>query len=278
MLAVHCNGLIKVDTEIIDTNLISIVTLIAYLLVASAFYYLYTKGSANQKPIINSLAFVPLALHGYLLHLMIDTELGQNLAYFILVSMIFWVMSLFVVLSNYRRQLSLLLIFLMPLSALAVFLAEYFAGSYFIDASAPKLLIHSLLSIATISMLGVASAQALFVAKLDKNLKTNIAPSSGTPALQDMEKFLYLMLNISFCLLSLTILSAIIFFAGGDEKVSLHKPILSSLSWLVVAAFIYGRFKYGWRAMTAVRFTLSSFVLLLVAYFGTRTMFTSILG
>ena len=49
-----------------------------------------------------------------------------------------------------------------------------------------------------------------------------------------------------------------------------RKTILSCLSWIVFAILLFGRWRFGWRGRTAVRWTLSGFALLGLAYFGSR--------
>jgi len=41
---------------------------------------------------------------------------------------------------------------------------------------------------------------------------------------------------------------------------------------------LIGRWKYGWRGRTAVRWTLSGFITLLIAYFGSKYVLEIILG
>ena len=42
------------------------------------------------------------------------------------------------------------------------------------------------------------------------------------------------------------------------------------LSWLIFAALLAGRWLYGWRGRTALRWTLAGFVMLVLAYVGSR--------
>ena len=42
------------------------------------------------------------------------------------------------------------------------------------------------------------------------------------------------------------------------------------LSWLIFAALMWGRWRHGWRGRLAVRWTLAGFVLLLLAYVGSK--------
>jgi ABC-type uncharacterized transport system permease subunit len=41
---------------------------------------------------------------------------------------------------------------------------------------------------------------------------------------------------------------------------------------VVFAILLFGRWRFGWRGRTAVRWTLSGFALLLLAYFGSRVV------
>ena len=49
-----------------------------------------------------------------------------------------------------------------------------------------------------------------------------------------------------------------------------HKTVFAVLSWLIFAWLLAGRWRYGWRGRTALRWTLSGFVMLLLAYVGSR--------
>ena len=49
-----------------------------------------------------------------------------------------------------------------------------------------------------------------------------------------------------------------------------HKTVLSLTAWLVFAVLLWGRFQFGWRGRTAIRWTLSGFAVLLLAYFGSK--------
>ena len=273
MSRVQCNERFPVDTAIITT-----ITIIAYLVITTGYFRLLSTRDRRVKSVLNTLTILPLALHGYELHHLIDTGSGQNLAYFNLLSMTLWLIAIIVLGFNFKKQLSRLMLLVLPLCALSLLLIHFVPGEYVVDASSPGFLIHTLISLATLSILGVASAQALFVSRLDKQLKSNSAPGENVPALQDMESFLYGLIYASFAFLTLTIASALIFLTGGTGSVSLHKPVLSVIAWLVLGYFIYGRIRFGWRAMTAVRFTLSGFILLFLAYFGTRTVLEFILG
>ena len=92
------------------------------------------------------------------------------------------------------------------------------------------------------------------------------------PALLTMEKLLFRLIGFGFGLLTLTVLSGIFFseqLFGTPFKWD-HKNIFTLLSWLLFGALLAGRAWRGWRGKTALRFTLTGFATLLLAYVGSR--------
>jgi len=57
-----------------------------------------------------------------------------------------------------------------------------------------------------------------------------------------------------------------------------HKTVFAVLSWLAFGGLLAGRWLYGWRGRTALRWTLTGFVLLVLAYVGSRFVLEVILG
>ena len=57
-----------------------------------------------------------------------------------------------------------------------------------------------------------------------------------------------------------------------------HKTILSIAAWLVFAILLVGRWRFGWRGRTAIRWTMSGFVTLLLAYLGSKWVLEILLG
>ncbi len=49
-----------------------------------------------------------------------------------------------------------------------------------------------------------------------------------------------------------------------------HKTVFTLLSWLTFGVLLLGRYLKGWRGRVALRWTLSGFALLLLAYTGSR--------
>jgi len=92
------------------------------------------------------------------------------------------------------------------------------------------------------------------------------------PALLTMERLLFRLIAFGFSLLTLTVLSGFVFSEQlfGTAFRWDHKTVFTLLSWLLFGALLAGRVWRGWRGKTALRFTLTGFATLLLAYVGSR--------
>ena len=136
------------------------------------------------------------------------------------------------------------------------------------------------------STLTIAAFHAVLMALQESRLHTRAAGASWLggaldqlPALLTMEKLLFRLIWIGFVLLSLTVLSGIVFseeLFGRPLKWD-HKSVFALLSWLLFAALLAGRRWRGWRGKTALRFTLAGFATLVLAYVGSRFVLEVIL-
>jgi ABC-type uncharacterized transport system permease subunit len=92
-----------------------------------------------------------------------------------------------------------------------------------------------------------------------------------------MESLLFEMIGAGFALLTLALVSGFAFLEDMLAQHLVHKTVLSTLAWLVFGALLIGRFRYGWRGKTAIIWTLSGFVILILAYVGSKAVLELIL-
>ena len=95
-----------------------------------------------------------------------------------------------------------------------------------------------------------------------------------------MEHLLFRILWAGFTLLTLTLMSGMLFseeLFGKALQLS-HKTVFALISWGIYAALLGGRLRYGWRGRTAIRWTLSGFMALLLAYIGSKFVLEIVLG
>jgi ABC-type uncharacterized transport system permease subunit len=87
-----------------------------------------------------------------------------------------------------------------------------------------------------------------------------------------LEKVLFRLIWAGFVLLTLTLVTGV----WVTEQLprpgaySDHKTVLAVLSWLMFGGLLVGRQLYGWRGRAALRWVLAAFVVLLLAYVGSR--------
>jgi ABC-type uncharacterized transport system permease subunit len=100
------------------------------------------------------------------------------------------------------------------------------------------------------------------------------------PPLLTLETLLFRMIGVGFLFLTLTLVTGVAFsetLFGRALRLD-HKTVFALLSWVIFAWLLAGRLRYGWRGRTALRWTLSGFVMLLLAYVGSRFVLEVLLG
>ena len=141
------------------------------------------------------------------------------------------------------------------------------------------MLSHILLSILAFSLISIAALQALFLAYQNHQLKHKNPTGlvSKLPPLQTMEMLLFELLWVGITLLSLSILSGILYLQNIFAQHLVHKTVLSIIAWCVFAVLLWGRHYSGWRGSTAIRGTLVGFAFLVLSYFGSKFVLELIL-
>ncbi len=237
----------------------------------------------------------PLALHGWGLAqaLFVAPELrfgfAQALSAMLFLGVaIYWVESLFLPLDGFEPLL-------LPLAALAVPLPALFPGLAGSAGSAStEFRIHLALAMAAYSVFTIAMLHAVLMALVERRLHRlhRAAPGAAPvkerfsgplvhmPPLLTLERLLFRLIAIAFALLTLTLATGAIHSEAlfGRALRFDHKTVFALLSWATFAALLAGRYLYGWRGRTALRWTLAGFVMLLLAYVGSRFVLEVILG
>ncbi len=132
--------------------------------------------------------------------------------------------------------------------------------------------VHIFSALLAYSMLIIAAIQAVLLAYQHNHLH-NHCPNAflrALPALQDMDRLLFRFISVGVALLSVALVSGFIYLDNLFGRHVIHKNVLSILAWLVFSALLFGRWRYGWRGISAVRWTLSGFGILMLAFFGTK--------
>ncbi len=185
------------------------------------------------------------------------------------------------ILSCLTRPLHSLGIVVFPLAAMSVLTELNMPSSHTVpplSVNAP-LLGHILASMLAYAVLSLAAAQAILLTVQDQCLRRH-RPNGfirSLPPLQTMESVLFELIVLGFMLLSLALLLGLTNLHDMFAQQVAHKTILSVLAWVVFAGLLWRRWQGGWRGHTAIRWTLSGFSLLLLAYFGSKVVLELIL-
>lgn len=187
-------------------------------------------------------------------------------------SIVAWLMAFLAMLGGFKWQQAHPGIAIYPLVALILMFRVDAPSTSATALSDPALEWHILLSLMSYSLLTLSAITAIVLGIQEKQLHHH-KPSGWLrrlPPLQSTEKALFQLLYAGFALLTLGLITGFIFLNDLFAQQLLHKTVLSIAAWLIFGGLIFGRLRYGWRSQTAVRWTLSGFVFLLLAYIGTK--------
>lgn len=226
-------------------------------------------------------AALALLLHGALLYQGIVTDSGLNLGFSNAASLTAWVIVAVLLVAALGKPLASLGIFVLPLAALTIVLSLAWPA----HRPAPEgfglgVDVHILVSLLAYSMLSIAAFQAILLAFQEHRLRHK-RPGRimlRLPPLQVQESLLFQLIGLGFFLLSLSLVSGMMFVEDMFAQHLAHKTILSVIAWLVFGVLLWGRWRYGWRGRTAIWWSLGGFFTLMLAYFGSKLVLEIVLG
>lgn len=262
-----------------------------YLGLAGHFWRSRWRGAVLDQPVKGLVTWergwlaVALVIHGATLaqEIFPPDGAGMRFGFAVALSMMTWLaVALYWIESFYARMEGLQMLGL-PLAAICSLLPWLLPGQHLIaNASSPVFRLHFLMAMLAYSLFTLAALHAILMAVTEKRLhRGHMTPLfAGLPPLLTMEALLFRLIHIAFALLTLTLVSGIFFSEQifGKPLPFNHKTVFAILSWLIFAALLYGRHRYGWRGRTALRWTLAGFAVLLLAYVGSRFVLEVILG
>ncbi|MBM3394467.1 MAG: cytochrome C biogenesis protein [Betaproteobacteria bacterium] len=225
---------------------------------------------------------LPIVMHGWLLSGALFAEGALHLGLGPALSLILFLAALIYWLASFRTRLVGLQVILCAIAA-AVLLVTLLLphGKALVHANMPLFRAHLLLSIVSYSLFTIASLQALLMATLERRLHGTSLPAflGQLPPLLSLEALLFRILWAGFVLLTLSLVTGMVFAEEltGKPLAFTHKILFGFISWIIFGALLVGRSRYGWRGRVALRWTLSGFLALVLAYLGTKFVLEVIL-
>ncbi|HET6628959.1 MAG TPA: cytochrome c biogenesis protein CcsA [Woeseiaceae bacterium] len=238
-------------------------------------------GQAGSLLVIASIGgFVALIAHVAVLQAMIVAPDGLTLSLgnaASLIGMLLALTALGVVLEPTLRGLGSGLLLLAGIAALATGWPEASPGGVIISWQMEA---HVLISLLAYGVLTVGAIVAVFALVQDRRLRAaRLSPANRLFApLETTERLLYGIAAAGFLTLLLAVFSGFLFVNNLFAQHLVHKTVLSLLALLLFGVLLAGRWLAGWRGRRAVYLYLWGFVVLGLAYFGSRFVLEQVLG
>lgn len=139
---------------------------------------------------------------------------------------------------------------------------------------------HVVLAMGSAGMFAVAAVFVILLAVQDAQLRSKrpAAWLAALPPVESLEHALFTVIATGMAALTVAILAGLLFVTDLFQQHLAHKTILALAAWLIFAVLLIGRWRFGWRGRKAARYTLAGFVVLAVAYFGSKFVLEILLG
>jgi len=261
-----------------------IITLCGITLYIIATIVLYKQQTLQQneknKRLPLTIGMIGVIFHADMLARHIFTDAGLQMGITHVASLATWFVACLLILASFKKPVESLGLLVLPLSALTLAVEYLMPVDHLVSAQDHRGLgVHIMLSILAYSMLGLAAVQAVLTSIQERNLH-NRKPGGlirTLPPLESMELLLIQMITIGFALQTTSLLSGFVYLEDMFAQKLAHKTVLSISAWSVFAILLWGRWQYGWRGRTIIRWTISGFCTLILAYFGSKYVLEIIL-
>ncbi len=226
---------------------------------------------------------VALLIQGFGLYQGVFAGGGMRFSFSYALSLMLWLAVLIYWLESFRSRMDGLQPMVLPLAAAGAAAPAIFPQLRVIGhAGGAGFLVHFLAAMLAYSLFTLSALHAVFMGFAERKLhQRSMTRSLGSlPPILTMEALLFRMITVAFCLLTVALVSGVWFSEEifGKAAALDHKTLFAFASWAIFAALLVGRRVYGWRGRIALRWTLAGFMVLLLAYIGSRFVVEVVLG
>ena len=228
---------------------------------------------SDRLRLVAGLGLCGLLAHVLMLFLHARANGGLDLNFFNALSVMAALCALVLLALMHWHRLQRLAAVVFPIAALAVLLGLLIKakpGTRGIDDW--RIALHAALAVLAFATLSIAGVVAIQLSVQDRALRMHRYSRwfSGAPPLVQVEQLLFQLISVGFVLLSLALVTGVMFVHDLLAQHLAHKTVLSVIAWCVFGALLFGRARYGWRGRRAVRLVLTGMLLLVLAYFGSK--------
>lgn len=221
-----------------------------------------------------TLGWIAVTCHTWSLwHIMVLPD-GVSLGLFPVASAISLVGALLVLISSLYRPLEWLSLMAFPASAVLLAPALFLHTGYISQPLTYGLAAHIVLSILAFAVLTLACFQSILLITQHRQLKKGHVKGllNRLSPIQTTEAILFELIWGGVVLLAAAIVIGFFYVYDLRAQHLAHQVILTLAAWLIFSLLLAGRHLWGWRAVTAVKLTITGYMVLLVAFFGTEVI------
>lgn len=133
------------------------------------------------------------------------------------------------------------------------------------------LIFHLGIALFSYALFFLAFIYALQLKWLDQKLKSKkLFFCSMLPPLMTVERHFFTLTLAAQAMLTVALVSGMIYLHNFFAPEQVHKAIFSSLAWIVYAVQLLGQWKFHWRGNRVLIYSISGMILLTIGYFGSH--------
>lgn len=263
-----------------NTLLVGLLAVFSYISAAALMTkQLLNPNNHHQRAM--QIGWLAAGLHSLYMALIFQQYSDFNFSFFNAAALVSLFIALLLLFAALDKPVEKLGIAIFPLAASLISLDLIFPEQARLLATHSwQMSIHVLTSIIAFSLLNIAALQAILLAIQDQQLRSHHPKRLilALPPLQAMETLLFQMIAAGLLFLTVALASGFLFIEDLFAQHLVHKTVLSISAWIIFSGLLIGRLRYGWRGSAAIQWTLIGFVLLLLAYFGSKLVLELILN
>jgi ABC-type uncharacterized transport system permease subunit len=241
-------------------------------------------GATAARPVAGRMLLaLALVLHAVAIGQAIVRPGGLDLSFANALSLVAGLAVLAAWLTGVLRTLPGVAAVVLPVAAVCALLPPLAASPHRVAfAGEPWAAAHIGIALVAYALFVVVALQALVMTGLEKRLHRGQpdAAAMAAPPLLTLERYMFRLLTVGFALLTLTLASGMLFSEEifGKAVTLTHKNVFSVAGWLAFAVLLFGRWRYGWRGRTALKWILAGTLLLVLGYLGSKFVREVVLG
>ncbi len=253
-----------------------ILTILAYIITILTIVSKLTQIIPNKlnTQIILGLGTISILLHFITLNNQLSGITGSGFSIINIVSFVCLLMSLLATLALTKwKNIWLPILVIYSLSCVCLLLSSILIGKTAqIFAKDSVLLFHIFVTMSSYFLFLIALLYAFQLRFIDAKLKNkkNLLFKTNLPPLVTVEKHLFNLTLLAQILLTITLITSVIYPCLSFIDKQLNKTLLSCFAWFVYAILLFGQWKLHWRGKRVLIYSILGMILLTTGYLGSH--------